>query len=83
MQSKKMIGDKDFLTVDLRGIENNDYSRVITMAGELHGIKNLVVIQDYEPKSLINFLSLKGWTFKTQKLSKNKYQITFCYKRYQ
>jgi hypothetical protein len=69
--------DKNYEIMDVREFAHNYYSQVIIRAGELLGRKNLVVIQSYEPLSLIQFLSDKGWQYRTRKLNEEEYCIYF------
>lgn len=63
--------------MDVRNESREYFSKVIIKAGEIVGKKNLLVIQKYEPISLIEFLLTKGWQYKTKMISKEKYQTYF------
>jgi hypothetical protein len=63
--------------MDLRGFASNYFSKVIIRAGELLDKKNFTVILDFEPLSLINFLSGKGWQYKVDKIEGTSYQVYF------
>lgn len=64
-------------TIDVRKCNHNYFSKVIIKAGELLGQKGLVVIQSFEPVSLIKFLSDKGWRYSVDKINKNEYHTYF------
>ncbi|PID62150.1 MAG: hypothetical protein CR986_02135 [Ignavibacteriae bacterium] len=67
----------NFEVIDVRNLSHEYFSKVVTKAGELLGHKNLMVIQKYEPLSLIKFLADKGWQYKVEKLNNELYNIYF------
>ncbi len=73
-----MVEDIENVEVmDVREDSREYFSKVIIKAGELVGRRNFIVIQKYEPLSLIDFLLERGWQYKTEMISEDKYQIYF------
>ena len=75
----QQIKNIPYEVIDVRETSYTYFSKVIIKAGELVGKKNLLVIQKYEPLSLIQFLMDKGWQYRTNKVSDNQYQVFFFY----
>jgi ADP-heptose:LPS heptosyltransferase len=67
--------------MDLRNLSYEYFSKAIIKAGELIGRKDLVIIQSFEPYSLIKFLSDKGWVYKIEKLVNENYKVLFHHPR--
>ena len=65
--------------MDVRTASKEYFSKVIIKAGELVGKSNLLVIQKYEPLSLIEFLVRRGWQYKINMINENNYQIYFTH----
>ena len=71
--------ENNFEVMDVRDDSREYFSKVIIKAGELVGKRNLLVIQKYEPLSLIEFLLEKGWQYKTKRINENNYFIYFTH----
>ena len=69
----------NFEIMDVRGDTKGYFSKVVLKAGEIVGRRNLLVIQNYEPISLIEFLLRRGWQYNTKKINENNYLIYFTH----